>query len=256
MAFCNPGRYAMDAGLNCSRINAFNASMYRKPELNNTVFSRSNSIFINMLQGRHLPRAALKQGLEKKKISMHGFRFIYLLMRAELDGVICSGIRDGRQFTYALLGERAPATKKLPPEEALAELSTRYFCSRAPATLQDFVWWSGLTVKDAKEGVASLSVNFTQEHWRGHNYIFLSANPVFSKGQNTFLMPDYDEYEISYKNRAAISPEHVKGLPGINPVFKHLVIVNGRIAGTWQRTIKKNGVAVHTHLHTALSGQK
>jgi hypothetical protein len=34
-------------------------------------------------------------------------------------------------------------------EEALAELSERYFTSHGPASLQDFTWWSGLTVADA-----------------------------------------------------------------------------------------------------------
>jgi hypothetical protein len=80
-------------------------------------------------------------------------RLGYIVIRAELDAVVCSGARRGKQFTYALLDERAPKAKTFNRNEALMELTRRYFTSHGPAMVQDFVWWSGLTVADAKLGL-------------------------------------------------------------------------------------------------------
>ena len=63
-------------------------------------------------------------------------------MHAELDAVICSGGLNGKQQTYALLEERAPSAKSLDREEALAELTRRYFNSRGPVTVKDYARWS------------------------------------------------------------------------------------------------------------------
>ena len=164
-----------------------------------------------------------------------------------------------KQFTYALLDERAPSAKKFRHDEALAELTKRYFASRGPATVQDFVWWSGLTVKDAKAGIATLSRGFIHENIHGHDYIFPPTNPISNnKLQTTFLMPDYDEYGISYKNRNAIyNPSNIKGerLDG-NTVFNHMIIIDGLIAGTWQKRTDKNGVTVQTYLYKILGKAK
>ena len=92
------------------------------------------------------------------------------MMRAELDALICSGPRRGKQFTYALLDERAPAGRALAREEALAELAGRYFASHGPASPQDFAWWSGLTVGDARRGIASASPRLVSATVDGKTY--------------------------------------------------------------------------------------
>ena len=95
--------------------------------------------------GKTLTRAELAAHLKRAKVPADGLKLAYLMMHAELEGVICSGPRRGKQFTYALLDERVPATKPKTREEALAELARRYFASHGPATIRDFAWWSGLT---------------------------------------------------------------------------------------------------------------
>ena len=80
--------------------------------------------------------------------------------------------RQGKQFTYALLEERVPPVRVLEREEALAGLTTRYFTSRGPATPGDFAYWSGLTMKDVKEGIAMVRPNFECEVLDGKEYIF------------------------------------------------------------------------------------
>lgn len=173
-------------------------------------------------------------------------------MRAELDGIICSGPRQGKQFTYALLDERVPPAKILERQEALAELTNRYFTSRGPATLQDFVWWSGLTMKEAKEGFALLKPNFLQQVINGQNYIFapgvLENNPGRAI-QKTFLMPDYDEYGISYKNRGALFQPAGKNIPVerlSENTYYHMIVIDGVARGTWRRSIKNQTIVVET----------
>ncbi|MBC7450092.1 MAG: winged helix DNA-binding domain-containing protein [Cytophagales bacterium] len=121
-------------------------------ELDTTIFNKSNDIIISKLEGgKYLRRPALKAAQEHKNIVADGIRLSCIMMYAELEGIICIGPRDGKQFTYALLDERVPAVKKLDREEALSKLTTCYFTSRGPATIQDYTTWSGLTVKDAKQ---------------------------------------------------------------------------------------------------------
>jgi len=230
--------------LTAPRVHAFNAPYHKKMEIDNKMLKRSKDVLIKNLAGNNfLDRAALQATLHRSKIKVEGIRLAFVLMHAELEGVICSGPRKGKQFTYALLHERAPKSKSLPREEALFKLAQRYFTSRAPATFQDFAWWSGLTVKDAKEGAAMLPANFVQE-----------VKPLTKQERirATFLMPTYDEYGISYRNREALQiPEMAWN--GYNTVYNRMIVVDGRIAGTWKPLIKNKAVEVETDFFVPLS---
>jgi hypothetical protein len=133
--------------LTAPRVHAANAYYYRKLELSPRTFERSNAALALALEGgKHLTRVELARALAGAGIRAEGVRLAYLLMRAELDALICNGSRRGKQFTYALFDERVPRAAPLARDEALAELTRRYFTSHGPATVQDFAWWSGLTV--------------------------------------------------------------------------------------------------------------
>src|SRR5207244_8566351 len=119
---------------------------------------------------RRVRRAARRAGM-----ATDGRRFMFMLNRAELDGEICSGVRQGKQMTYASLDERVPPTKDLTRDDALAEITRRYFVSHGPATVQDFVWWSGLTTTDAKAGLDMVRRHVVQETIDGRTY-WLSAS--------------------------------------------------------------------------------
>ena len=76
-----------------------------------------------------MTRAELQAALQRAGVEATGQRLAHLVMRAELDAVVCSGARRGNQFTYALLDERVPGTPTLTREEALAE-SDLWNCPR------------------------------------------------------------------------------------------------------------------------------
>src|ERR1051325_1459226 len=213
------------------RINVRCGPNYRKYELDKETFRRSNRALPRALQGgKHLTRSALKKVLNQIGIAADDtVRMAHILLRAELDGVVCSGPRIGKQFTYALLEERVPATKPLTRDEALAKLTQRYFTSHGPATLQDFIWWSGLTAADARHGVGLVDRHLRQELIEEKVHLSPRVAKTPKPTYSAHLLPAYDEYTVAYKDRQTISAQN-DGLLG------PIVIVNGRRVGTWKRT--------------------
>jgi hypothetical protein len=237
--------------LTAPRINALNAYYYRKLELDQALFTRSNAALINALQGgKQLTRDPLRVVLQRAGIAIDELlRFSLLIMRAELDGVICSGARRGKQFTYTLLDERAPPAEPLERDAALAELARRYYTSHGPATLKDFVWWSGLATADARSGLETVKGDFIHEVRDGQTYWFSPATPPANAPTPTaYLLPSYDEYTVGYSDRSAIfdtsNTQH--------NALSNSIVLNGRIVGSWKRTLKQ-GVVVETHSFAPLT---
>jgi len=246
--FVRPKDIRWMLALTAPRINALCATYYRKLELDAATFKRSNALLTkNLRGGKQLTRAELTSLLQKKGIATDDLlRFTYLIVRAELDGIVCSGARRGKQFTYALLDERAPHTRTLEREAALAELAKRYFSSHGPATLKDFVWWSGLTVSDANKGLDSIRSQLISEVENGQTYWFADSTPARVPSPTVHLLPDYDEYTVGYTDRGAIfDSSHTNKLDSRgSELAQYMIVVDGLIAGTWKRTVKKSEVVI------------
>ena len=248
--FVTPGDIGWMLALTAPRIKAFCAGMHRQLELDETIFQRSHRTLRKALSGGvQLTRKELLPVFRQAKIRTDELRLAHLLMQAELDGIICSGAMNGKQFTYALLEERVPGGKFLKGEEAVAELALRYFKSRGPATLADFAWWSGLTVADGKKGVDAYRSQFINEVVDEQSY-WIHSDTRGSSGQEVsefHVLPAFDEYTVAYKDRdLVLSPKHA--LRSGNGIFKPILLQEGRIAGTWQRTIHKDHISVTTDL--------
>ena len=245
--------------LTAPRVHAASAYQYRKLELDDSIFARSNYLFAEALQGgKQLTRQELATVLHRAGIATLSadslLRITYIVMHAELDAVLCSGAKQGKQFTYALLDERAPQARNLPRTEALAELTRQYFTSHGPALLKDFTWWSGLTTADARAGIDIIGSELISEIVDGQTY-WLSpstqATPVEDKNSMAYLLPNYDEYMIGYTDRDAIlAPGHARKL---ELLFPHWVVVDGQVVGSWKRTISKQGTEVSARLFTSMS---
>src|SRR5262249_5598736 len=76
---------------------------------------------------RQLTRHELAAVLERRRIVSSGGRLMHILWYAELRGAICSGVRRGKQQTFALFDERVPPARSQTREQALAQLAERYF---------------------------------------------------------------------------------------------------------------------------------
>ena len=237
--------------LTAPRVNAVSAYYYRKLELDDALFRRSNTAIGKALRGgKQLTRSELAQALKLVRIDAKGLRLAYLILRAELDAVICSGALRGKQFTYALLDERVPKFKTLERDEALAELTKRYFTSHGPALLRDYTWWSGLTMADAKAGIEMAGHELDHTTVDGKTYWFGELGETTkTKAPLIHLLPNYDEYLIAYKDRSSsIDPSLHNHLRQRDAAFNaHIIVLNGQVIGGWRRTIEKDKVTVNAN---------
>jgi hypothetical protein len=254
--FVSPADIRWLLALTAPRVLAASGYWYRKLELDDEFFRHSNEILVKALQGgKQLMRTELAVSLQEAGIETEDMqRLVYILMRAELDGVICSGARRGQQFTYALLDERVPPFRVLDREEALAELAKRYFISHGPATLQDFAWWSGLTIMDARAGLEMVKPQLVQERVNEMVYWF-AASSLQDVSQETYLLPNYDEYIVGYTDRSAVfdGELHREKLDARgNILFNHTIVMDGRVVGTWKRTLKKAEVLLDATIFAAM----
>ena len=243
--------------LTAPRVHAVNAFLYRKLELDKAVLRKSYKILEKSLRGnQYLTRTELASIFDKAGIAADGLRLGYFMMSAELDGIICSGPRKGKQFTYALLEERVPQVRAVQRDEALAELVKRYFSTRGPATLQDFTWWSGLNMSEAKKGIEMVRSQFASEVLNGQTYWFAESElPGKKEIPTAYLLPNYDEYFIGFKDRSAIGEvANRAGTKGDDPaLFAHIIILDGQIVGGWKRTLKKDVVLMELNPITNLT---
>jgi hypothetical protein len=239
------------------RVHALNAPYYRKLGLDRDLFQRSTTALTHALQGgNQLTRDEVRGVLAQAGIATAGeLRMSYILMCAELDGVVCSGARRGKQFTYALLSERAPQARHLERDHALAELAGRFFLSRGPATVQDFARWSGLTVVDARAGLEAVGSQLQHEQIDGQSYWRSPATPAISEhAPAAVLLSIYDEYISGYKDRSAvIEPSYGAKLQALGNALTAIVVVDGQVVGTWKRRLKKDAVVIETDIFAALT---
>jgi len=221
--------------LTAQRINAFSASRYRQLELDGPVFKKTNDALAKALDGsKQLNRLQVMQVINNAGVKTDDLRFIHLLMRAELDKVICSG---GRQFTYALFDDRVPAGAPFVKEEALAALAARYFKSRGPATLRDFAWWGGITMADAKTGLDAVKTGLTSLIAEGNEF-WMPIEQINKPGKSpgAYLLPAFDEFAVAYSDRTAtVNPKYLTQARHV--IFDPSIVVNDQVVGTWKRKI-------------------
>lgn len=206
--------------------------------------------------GRSMTRQELADEFVKRGFSLDTpRRMAHLLMLAEADALVCSGVMKGRSQTYALLDERAPDSLSLSDDEALARLAMLYFRSHAPATLADFSWWSGLPLTVARTAVASLGSDVTAETWQEQTYYIHSDAPAGSRTMaSAQLLPAYDEFLIAYRDRSQVlQPRHYARAFSNNGIFQPVVLWRGRVVGNWKCIAKKGSSAYE---YTWFEGEK
>ena len=233
--------------LTAPRIKRTMASYDPGLDLDEAIYARTNKVLEKALRnGEHLTRTELGRALNTAGIGGDTRRLAHIVMRAELEGIICSGALRGKQQTYALVAERAPNARTLARAEALAELTRRYFTSHGPALPQDFAWWCGLTVVDAKTGIEMVKHELTSETIAGKTYWFGAHQTRHHKqGTTAHLLPNYDEYLIAYRDRSAfLEPSRLaddaKFLSGV--LSRHIAVVDGQVIGGWHSTAKRDEV--------------
>lgn len=220
---------------------------HRQLEITPEIIKKCYRVIRKRLSGKAcVTREELVNGFENAGIINKDNRAAHLLMLAELDGIICSGPLVNNSHTYTLIEKRVPAGRQLDRPDSLTELAYRYFASHGPATLDDFTWWSGLPLRDTRSALEGVKQNLESITIDSKVYWFQSSGNDFAAADDqAFLLPAYDEFIISYKDKKAILTDenHLRTVAS-NGFFRPIIIANEMVIGVWKRTIIKDKVTV------------
>jgi hypothetical protein len=235
--------------LTAPHIKASMKSRDKQLELDEKTYSKCNIVLEKALQNStNLTREALVACLNTAGISTSDNRASHIFMRAELEGIICSGISTGNKQTYALLSLRVADEIRINRDEALAKLANTYFKSHGPATLKDFNWWSGLPAADSRKAIEMVKPGFISETIEGETYWFTeSVADALTNKESVYLLPAFDEFIISYKDRTStLQLDHHSKAVSSNGIFRPVIVINGKVAGIWKRSLNKNKILLET----------
>ena len=235
--------------------------------LSNKVVEKTKKLFYNALKKeKQLTRKEMYKVLEKGGVPSKNNLGYHMLYRAAWDGLICFGPYSGKEQTFVLMDDHIGEGRVLSAEQANAELSKRYFTSHGPATIRDYVWWSGLTVKDAKAGIEKAGLSIREEIIDGKAYYMSKNISKPDNGQSVRLLPAFDEYLVSYADREAMlgNPQMQRALNGTlktgkvsiihsNGIFVPVIIADGEVVGAWSRKIVKRNMVITLKQYVKLS---
>jgi hypothetical protein len=238
------------------RVGAGNASRYRALGLDDFVLERTAALMADAVRGgRHLTRSQLGEVLVAEGIPVDGQRLAHIVMHAELTAVLCSGAMAGRQHTYALFDERAPA-QKWDKEEAAAALVLRYFTSHGPATVKDLQAWASLTATTVRAGLAMARDRLQHMEADGLTYWFAGDPPPLAEPSGVRLLQMYDEYVMGYReSRGVLDVDRIAGVvPLTGPSFHGAVVAGTQVVGRWRRRSARSGGVVEVAAARPLDG--
>jgi len=231
------------------RVIARHAARWRRDfDVDDRRVARADEIVTRELAGGHRrTREELYTALESRRVATGGSRGLHLLLVLAMRGRLCLAGRLGKQHSFALLDEWLPAPRTLDRDAALAELASRYFASHGPATQRDLSWWAGLTVADARLAIDGAQRHLERETIGRETFWWAAARrarSVSPASPHVRLLPAYDEYTVAYADRALLleprSRLDARGMGLLGPA----VLIDGRVVGTWARSIKGGRVNV------------
>jgi hypothetical protein len=237
--FVLPGDLRWMLALTAPRVKQAMSYNDRQLGLDDRVVGRSNDAIAEALVGgNYLTRTELGRVLASAGIEARGQRLGHLMGRAELDAVVCSGPRRGKQFTYALLDERCPPTRPIARDQALGELASRYFASHGPALVADFAWWSGLAMADARRAIAVAQPGLAFHNHDHQTYWFVErASAPRARPPVLRLLPSFDELLVAYRHRElSVDAAMTAKLGSRIDVLSTPVVRDGKVIGRWRTT--------------------
>lgn len=226
----------------------------REHGIDSRVVASSRKALSDALRGGNcLPRPELYRRLEGAGIVTKASRGLHLLWWLAHEGLICVGPREGNQQTFALMDEWLPASQPQSREASLAELARRYFTSHGPATARDFAWWSGLAAADAAIALEMVAKELVAETIDDQTYWQAPGVSTTRAARGCHLLPAYDEYTVAYQDRSAIMTNKVAARADAgHGIFYPPIVIDGQVAGTWSRVLKRDTVAITCRLFAPL----
>lgn len=237
-------------GLFAERLLHQRGRRHRELELDDATFVRSRSIVEQALSdAKRLDRRSLLALFEAEGISTAGQRGIHILQQISLQGVICQLNAAKNNPLFVLIDEISPPEDPLPNDQAMQRLALGYFRSRGPASLQDFVFWSSMPITACRRALESIASQLQSRSIGEQTYwMDRELEPSEPQPDSFYLLPGFDEYLLGYGQREAVlDPQHANQVvPGGNGVFFPIIVQQGKVVGTWKRSLKKDLLSVTT----------
>lgn len=219
-------------------------------DISEPVYTRCNDLIGKMLSGgKCFTKEEIEAELLRTGVVTADDRVKCYLLRAETEGLVCSGADRGGKPTYALLDEQVAGGKDWYKEEALAESALRYFRSHSPAGMKDFIWWSGLSATEARQAMGAIEGQLVKEHFNGEEFWVHESYREIQKKETLHFLPPYDEYLIGYKERhSVLAPEYFSKAFNRWGIFYPVILYNGRVIGNWNKIVKREQIVITVSL--------
>lgn len=225
------------------RVKPIYISYCKMSGIDESIISKTNKMMEKLFENeKHLTKNEIGEALENRKIKIEPQLLNAIISRAEMEGIICNGKIKGNKQSFTLLHEWVPKKNSISKEEALERLARKFFTSHAPASLQDFAWWSGLTATECKRALELIKHDFVSETIN-ERIVWLKNDTqiVETTELSNLLLPPFDEFVVSYKDRSEIiEKNHYGKVMTKNGLFDPTIMYNGEIIGSWKKTTKKN----------------
>lgn len=192
--------------------------------------------------GKSLSKVEISAEMARQNLPSDTPHLNQLLLRGEIEGVICSGALRGKGSTWVLLSERLDANDgEVAEDEALARLAQKYFQSHSPASFEDFCWWTGLPKGKNRRAVECIASKLEEMSVVGQP-MFVYKDDVLLEPlpleRHILFLPPYDEYLIGYKSRwVVLDKEHEARAHNNRGIFKPVILYDGRVVGNWKADI-------------------
>jgi hypothetical protein len=136
----------------------------------------------------------------------------HLMFYAATTGLIARRVDD----TYVLLADQLRGVRAHRPADPVAELARRYLAAYAPADVADFAAWSGLPIKVARDG-------------------FAETPPRDGAPGEPKLLGHWDGLLLGYRRRDLhLDPAHARAVQAGGGILRPIMLVGGRVVGTWR----------------------
>jgi hypothetical protein len=191
--------------------------------------------------GKFLTRTQLWQTLQDGWIPMQTQWVYHLACYAATRKLICFGPPTEKEETFVLLDERVPNPLQLTYDEQLAALATMYIRGHGPVTVDDLARWTGLGKTICKQAIASIASDCETVEYNDKTYYYIPTKQSNTQQHDVKLLGWFDEYFLGYKDRSIVADTtHYEKMFTSNGIFFPLIIVDGRVVGTWKRSWKKD----------------
>jgi hypothetical protein len=235
------------------RVQKLNQTIYRQVGLDAATLDRGVAVIVEELGGgRFRTRAELGQALADHGLVAQGVRLAYIVMNAELEGIIGSGPMRGAQQTYALLEERVPRSADATGD--VTELARRFFLGHGPARIQDLARWSSLTIGQCREAVDAVKNQLDTVNVDGVELWFDPDSKRSAGPPGALLLPLYDEVTLSYPVINFPQADGHPHQPG-EDLFVGCVVIAETNVGTWRRTVQGRKMIMEIALAPGLAAR-